>query len=319
MRASRHSTARLIMTGAHQITPEAPIIPRRLYHLVGRDNVSRMTVNPREPVVTHIELPTSWGPQRVSFFDRAGPRDPIVFVHGLGNAASNFEDLPHEPALDAHRLIALDFPGCGQSPYPAGHRLEISHVAELLSTFVDTLELPRFLLVGASMGGLTSLLYAEQHPERLLAFVNVEGNLAPEDCMYSRVVAAHDYETFSTVVFPGIKTGLAAKSGRGFAKHLQVLERADPLAYFDYSFQLVRDSDSGTLLDRFLGLPMLRHFVYGSANRSLSYLPRLRASDCVLTEIPDADHFLFYDNPKAFAECLAETLRMIHQEPEHHR
>jgi hypothetical protein len=29
----------------------------------------------------------------------------------------------------------------------------------------------------------------------------------------------------------------------------EVLERADPLAYFDYSFQLVRDSDSGTLLD----------------------------------------------------------------------
>jgi len=41
-----------------------------------------------------------------------------------------------------------------------------------------------------------------------------------------------------------------------------------------------------------------------AANACLTYLPRLRASRCTVTEVPEADHFLFYDAPEAFADCV---------------
>ena len=245
--------------------------------------------------------------QAVPYFDRPGNRGPILFVHGLGNGAANFAELLDEPSLSAHRLVALDFPGCGGSPYPDDRRLTIDDLVGLLEGFVDAVGLSNFLLVGASMGGLVGLLFAERRPELLTGFMSVEGNLAPEDCMFSRLVTPHSYAAFSERVFPAIKQQVAGREGRGFREHLRVLEKADPRAYYDYSFQLVDDSEHGSLLTRFLALPVPRYFVYGSANRHLSYLRRLRGSDCIVREIPNADHFLFYDDPATFAECIADA------------
>jgi pimeloyl-ACP methyl ester carboxylesterase len=252
-----------------------------------------------------VELHLAAASYRLTYFDRRGTGPTVLFVHGLGNAAANFEELASEPALAQHRLVAMDLPGCGDSPYPSAAGLQIDDLVDLVDAFATELRLPKCLLVGASMGGLIGLLYAERRPERVAGFVNVEGNLAPEDCMFSRLVIPHDFQHFAEVVLPEIKASLRGRAGRGFAKHLEVLEIAQPQAYYDYSFQTVAYSDHGRLLDRFLALPVARSFVYGSANRSLSYLPRLRESDCTVIEIPNADHFVFYDAPADFAVALA--------------
>lgn len=265
-----------------------------------------------------VTLNPGFGPQPIAYFDRGGSATPVLFVHGLGNAASNFEDTLAAPALADHRLIGLDLPGCGASPYPPTARLDIDRLVIVVEAFVHAIDPPRFLLVGASLGGLVALLYAERHPDRLVGFLSVEGNLAPEDCMFSRRVVSHTYEEFARVVLPDIKRSLAARPGRGFSRHLEVLNRADPRAYFDYSFQTVAYSDNGGLLDRFLSLPVPVHFVYGSGNRGLTYLPRIRASRCTATEIMDADHFLFYDAPEAFADCVRRAAvagPRAHEEP----
>lgn len=245
--------------------------------------------------------------QRIAYFDRAGPGPIVIFVHGLGNAAANFEEMLAEESLRLHRLIAMDLPGCGNSPYSDALPLDIDGAVDIIEEFVEALDPPKFLLVGASLGGLVALLYAERRPERLTGFLNVEGNLAPEDCMFSRLVTPHSYEAFAREVLPEIKRNIASRPGRGFAEHAKVLERADPRAYYDFSFQTVSYSDSNELLTRFLALPVPTHFVYGSRNRSLSYLPRLRRSRCWVTEIADADHFLFYDQPGGFAECVRDA------------
>jgi pimeloyl-ACP methyl ester carboxylesterase len=174
---------------------------------------------------------------------------------------------------------------------------------------VAQLRLAPFLLVGGSMGGLVALLYAERNPGKVAGFVNVEGNLAPEDCMFSRLVVPHAYSHFEKVVFPQIKKTLSSKSGRGSARHLQVLEKAHPRAYYDYVFQTVEYSDHGHLLDRFLALPLPKCFLYGSENRHLSYLQRLRESDCTVIGIKNAGHFLFYDAPDDYAAALSSFAR----------
>ena len=49
------------------------------------------------------------------------------------------------------------------------------------------------------------MLYAEHNPDKIAVFVNVKGNLAPEDCMFSRKVLPHSYSHFESIVFPRIK------------------------------------------------------------------------------------------------------------------
>jgi pimeloyl-ACP methyl ester carboxylesterase len=74
----------------------------------------------------------------------------------------------------------------------------------------------------------------------------------------------------------------------------------------------VAESDSGRLLEEFLGLPIPRLFLYGDANGALSYLPRLRASDVRVREIPSSAHFLFHDNPVETFQAIGEFVNASH-------
>jgi pimeloyl-ACP methyl ester carboxylesterase len=244
-------------------------------------------------------------PYRLRYFDRPGTGPTILYVHGLGCSKADFMEMAAAPELQSFRLISADHPGCGDSPYDVQHPLNIDGLVNLIEHFVDNLGLDPFLLVGGSLGGLVALLYAERNSSRITGFVNVEGNLAPEDCMFSRNVIAHSYPHFEKTVFPQIKKAVSARRGRGFAQHLQALTKANPRAYYDYAFQTVEYSDHGNLLQRFLSLPIPTCFLYGSENRHLSYLQQIRESDCTIIEIANANHFLFYDSPNHYAAVLA--------------
>jgi pimeloyl-ACP methyl ester carboxylesterase len=108
----------------------------------------------RVTTYSNLTLNPGFGPQPIAYFDRDARGTPVLFLHGLGNAASNFEDALAAPALAGHRLIGLDLPGCGASPYPRTTRLDIDRVVNVVEAFVDAIDPPRFLIVGASVGGL---------------------------------------------------------------------------------------------------------------------------------------------------------------------
>ena len=191
----------------------------------------------QSPQILKMSAITAGRSYTVSYFDRPGSGPTILYIHGLGCSKADFIDMTFVPELKPFRLISADNPGCGDSSYDEKHPLNIDGVVELVENFVEQLKLTRFLLVGGSMGGLVALLYAEQNPDKIAGFVNVEGNLAPEDCMFSRNAIPHSYSHFESIVFPQIKKALSPKEGRGFAKHLDVLGQANARAYYDYSFQ----------------------------------------------------------------------------------
>lgn len=97
-----------------------------------------------------------------------GPVDapPIVLLHGLRSYAMTWE--PVAAALaDRHRVIALDHRGRGDSAWdPEGRYTTEAYVSDL-EQFVDGLGLERFVLIGHSMGGTNTIVYAARHPERV--------------------------------------------------------------------------------------------------------------------------------------------------------
>jgi pimeloyl-ACP methyl ester carboxylesterase len=96
-----------------------------------------------------------------------GSGEPLVLLHGGLGASESFE--PILPALSAaRRVITIDLPGHGGSPDP-GRPLRAEtladDVAELLTEPVD--------LMGYSLGGMTALRLAIQHPGRVRRLVLV--------------------------------------------------------------------------------------------------------------------------------------------------
>lgn len=240
---------------------------------------------------------------------REGAGGPaILFVHGLGGAKENFYAALQSPALADCTLVSFDEPGTGLAAFDPEAGLDVSDLADLSQSVADQLLPGPYFLAGASMGGLIALLQLRRHGVgRIRGLINLEGNLAPEDCIFSRRMVPHALEAVNATVFQAAAGELAASAHTGDRLiAANMLLNVDVRAYHAYSFETVRESDSGRLLEEFLRLPIPRLFLYGEVNRGLSYLPQLRASPVEVREIPRAAHFLFYDNPVATFAAIGE-------------
>jgi len=95
---------------------------------------------------------------------------PIVLLHGLRGFSGTWRTLA-AALCDEYRLIAFDQRGRGDSDWDPQRNYYTDAYLSDLESVVEQLRLPRFALVGHSMGGTTSYVYAERHPERLVALV----------------------------------------------------------------------------------------------------------------------------------------------------
>jgi pimeloyl-ACP methyl ester carboxylesterase len=270
------------------------------------------------PIQTNLPrldlLAVEWHSRHFSlpYFYREGTRGPaVLFVHGLGGAKENFYAAFQSPALADCTLATFDEPGTGLAPFDPNAGLDVSALADMAQSVADKLLPGPYFLAGASMGGLITLLQMRRHGTgRIKGYINLEGNLSPEDCMFSRRVISHDFDSFEPE-FRRMMGELRASryAGDQIIAHNMALN-VDMRGYHAYSFETVAESDSGRLLQEFIGLPIPRLFLYGEANRGLSYLPRLRASDVRVQEIPSSAHFLFYDNPVETFRAVGEFVHL---------
>jgi pimeloyl-ACP methyl ester carboxylesterase len=166
------------------------------------------------------------------------------------------------------------------------------------------------------MGGLITLLQIRRHGlGRIQGLINLEGNLRPEDCMFSRRAVSHTLVAFIPV-FEQMAEQLRSSHYAGdqlIAQNMAL--NVDIRAYHAYSFQTVAESDSGRLIEDFVQLPVPRLFLYGEANGTLSYLARLRDTAVEVQEIPHSAHFLFYDNPVSTFRAIGEFVQTHARHP----
>jgi pimeloyl-ACP methyl ester carboxylesterase len=94
---------------------------------------------------------------------------PLVLVHGLGGAASNWIGVaPH--LAERFRVLVPDLPGhAGSSPLPAAATLD--PYAERVHELAEREEMLPAALVGHSFGGLVALRFALRRPQDVRAIV----------------------------------------------------------------------------------------------------------------------------------------------------
>ncbi|MCZ4278774.1 alpha/beta fold hydrolase [Rhodococcoides yunnanense] len=138
-----------------------------------------------DPVVTHPEFrgggvtlaADRWDPPMAAGGSGAGVKGVVLLLHGGGQTRHSWRNTGRSLAADGWSALALDARGHGQSQWaPDGDYGIDALVADVTATIGELGEKP--VLVGASMGGMTSLIGQGENPELASGLVLVD--IAPK-------------------------------------------------------------------------------------------------------------------------------------------
>lgn len=101
----------------------------------------------------------------ISFIDEGNGEQTVILIHGLASNAGFWRY--NIPELSKHfRVIAVDLPGYGKSQ-KGDYPYTLSFYAESIKNLIDELNLKNVTLVGHSMGGQISIIFALKYPDKL--------------------------------------------------------------------------------------------------------------------------------------------------------
>ncbi|WP_447034995.1 alpha/beta fold hydrolase [Streptomyces sp. DSM 118878] len=103
-------------------------------------------------------------------FGGVGPQ--LVLLHGFGRSLADWETAA-APLTTDHRVLGLDLPGHGRSPDVSPWTM--STAVQLIADTLDAHGVSDAVIVGHSLGGMTAVEYAREHPDQTRAAVNLDG------------------------------------------------------------------------------------------------------------------------------------------------
>jgi pimeloyl-ACP methyl ester carboxylesterase len=117
------------------------------------------------------------GGRQVRVLRRSAPvpsgAPPVLVLHGWGTSIEIVGSITAGLG-DALEVVALDFPGFGESP-PPEEPWSVGDYAKLVLALADALGIPRFSLLGHSFGARVAIVLATEHPERVARMVFTGG------------------------------------------------------------------------------------------------------------------------------------------------
>lgn len=114
-------------------------------------------------------------------YREAGEGFPLILLHANPGDSRDFDAVIPELAKH-HRLIALDWPGYGQSAPPLDpDKVDVLSYYRHFVEFLDALELHQVSIIGNSLGGNIAARFSASHPERVARLVLVSpGGFTPQ-------------------------------------------------------------------------------------------------------------------------------------------
>jgi len=253
-------------------------------------------------------------------YGAAGQR-PMLCVHG-GGAHAHWFDFVAPGFTPDHQVLALDLRGHGDSAWADPQTYAWKTYAGDLNAFVEKLDLRDFVLIGHSMGGMISLVYAAMHPGRMGRLVIVDSiMLMPMDrvsrmrefaalparryATQDELIARYRLEPADTqMAAPEVIQRMALHSGRQDADG-RWQHKADRRVYANF------EQIAGVPLWEKVRVPALA--IRGG--RSTRFTPevlaeiRALAPQVQMAEVPESDHHITLDNPHGFVDVVRRFLR----------
>jgi pimeloyl-ACP methyl ester carboxylesterase len=245
---------------------------------------------------------------------------PMLCVHGGAAHAHWFDFVAADFAAHYH-VRALDLRGHGDSDWIDPPAYSYHDYAADVAKVVEKLDLRDFVLIGHSMGGLVSLIYAATFPGKVsrLVIVDTTMHMSTDGVARLRDLGARpsrDYATREELIAryrlepvgpklasPEVVRHVARHSGRktadGTWRHkfdrslYAIFERVDGMPYWDQ-----------------IRIPTLLMKGEHSNRVSADVLSAVKARSphVELVEVPDSDHHITLDNPAGFVRSVTAFL-----------
>ena len=247
-------------------------------------------------------------------WDGAGER-PMLLIHGM-NAHSHWWDFIAPQLAAQYRVAAMDLTGMGDSDYRYGYDPE-TYAQEIVAV-CDAAGLGEdVVVVGHSFGGMMAAKAANLFPTRFGALVLVDSGIRhPDEPEPDRPLMGGG----RAKVYPDRET--AEARFRLFPPqpcdndHIlayiakQSLMRVDGGWAWKFDEELPLTLKGGERQpEDYSGLSLPVGIVYGALSdtftkRTLEYMLELLPGDVPVTEVADARHHVFLDQPLAFIDAL---------------
>jgi len=248
-------------------------------------------------------------------------RQPMLCLHG-GAAHAHWFDFIAPGFMQDFHVRSLDLRGHGDSDWVDPPAYSFADYASDVAVLVERLNLRNFILVGHSMGGMVSLVYAAAYTGRLAALVIVDTTMFMSEASVARLremgtrssssYASHEELITRYRLLPAGTHGASPDVIRHVARH-----SGRKIADGDWRHKFDRGLYS--LFERLDGIPLWERvrvpalIVKGEhsdrINESILDSIRVRAPQVELAVVPASDHHVTLDNPQGFIEAVRAFLR----------
>lgn len=248
-------------------------------------------------------------------------KPPMLCVHG-GAAHAHWFDFVAQGFTADYHVIAFDQRGHGDSAWDSSADPDYSYgrFAADMHELTEKLDLRDFILIGHSMGGVISTVYAATYPGRAKAFILVDSTIAmpPERIAdmnargnregrsyadQAELVANYKVRPGGSTAAPEIVRHLAMNSGRQFDDGRWRYK-------FDRNVYGKRERmDSYPFWSR-IKIPalLMRGGRSGRITPEVIAGVQAHAPHVEVAAVPDADHHVTLDNPQGFIEAVNKFL-----------
>ena len=246
---------------------------------------------------------------------------PMLCVHG-GAAHAHWFDFVAPGLTPDYHVFAPDLRGHGDSAWADPHTYSFKTHAEDINALLEKLDLCDVVLIGHSMGGMISLIYAATHSGRISRLIIVDSiMLMPMDrvskmrefsarpgksyASQDELIARYRLEPAeSQLAAPEVVHRMAVHSGRpddeGWWQH-----KADRRVYVNF------EQIEGVPLWEKIKVPAL----VITGERSTRFTPevmaeiRARAPQVQMEKVSASDHHIMLENPRGFVDVVRKFLR----------
>lgn len=247
-------------------------------------------------------------------------RPPMLCLHGGAVNAHWFDFVAASFTADYH-VRALDQRGHGDSAWADPPAYRYHDYASDLHAVIEKLDLRDVVLVGHSMGGLVSVVYAANYPGRVRKLVVIDSTLRAtleriailheignrEGSSYAtneEFIAGFKVRPEGTQAEPGIIRYLAERGGRRGADG-RWRHKFDRNVYAKREFLEIPPYWDRITIPVLLVKGGLSHRITPDIYRDI----KARCPQAALVEVPDSEHHVTLDNPGGLVEAVKAFLR----------
>jgi len=117
------------------------------------------------------------------FYRQAGgpSKQAVVLLHGFPSSSHMYREVLAELG-DEYYLIAPDYPGFGDSGFPAreDYTYTFDNLAHSIDGFLEQMNISNYVLMIQDYGAPVGMRVAVEHPERVAGIISMNGNVYEE-------------------------------------------------------------------------------------------------------------------------------------------